>query len=733
MAGGHAGKILVLNMTNGTSSTLNTSDYADKFVGGRLMGNAVFWDLVSKDYITDMAGKTGHEPENVLCITSGPLQGTLAPNGGRCEIVGIAPEGYPRPVFSRSNAGGRFSAMLKFAGYDIIAITGKAESPVWVNIVDDKVTFEDAEGVWGLDCYEAQEEIYRRVRAGTKFGAWQVTGYRPDEEYSSQIPAVITCGPAGENLVKLACLIHDGGKGFGQGGFGGVFGSKNLKAISVLGSGSVDVADPEKLLATRLWYKAYSPAGGSGGRYNTYPWSSNHFGRALNCFACDRGCWMQPDNPVGPRMASGSGCVEGYYNNNQTFDKASWMGNILGYETDFGRFAVNYSPDPDGNWLENGGFKNATLLDPNGADHVRPASYMNRYGLNAYTMGTGGLAWLHSLYKRGLLGPGKAINTDLDFSRMGEPDLAVELLRRIAYREEIGDDLAEGMTRAAEKWGVLEEDLASGVLPAIYNIGESHWGIYVDWAYASLFADNRDINFHSTSTVLGNSESRPIEWRAQRAGEVMWPWDPDPTVCDRSPDGVYSLGMARCVSWMVRYSAFYRDSAMMCCWNMGPVFFSNLTEDGYGLNPRYEEDFLNSITGRDISYPEGLGTYGRRSLNLQRAISVLGGKHRDEDYFPPYPPYTSYVYTEGQPYLQNNKFGGHTPSTSPWYHPEDGTWTMEQSGFALDRDRMDDFKSIFYDLEGWDTTTGGPTRATLEGLDLGYVADELASRGKLGA
>ncbi len=700
MTAGYAGKILRLDLTSKNADTVPTEKY-QQWIGGLGIGIAVFWDEVDKDYITDTHDISGFEPENVLCIMSGPLQGTLAPNGGRCEICGISPEAYPRPQFSRGNMGGTFTPMLKFAGYDGIVIKGAADEPVWVNIQDDKVTFEDANHLWGLDTYETQEEIWREV-GSNGYKDWLQTGTSRDAGRTTQRPSVITMGPAGERLARNASLIHEGGRAVGQGGFGGVFGSKNLKAVSVLGTGSVPIARPNDLLESRLWYKQYSNVGRPGSAYSN--WGTENFGRALNCYGCDRGCGQNPDTEIS--MGVQNICVDCYFN----------------YAEDRAR--------NDGNATE------ATVV---------PTTYLQRWGVNAYELATGmalhssaytqeikgGVSWLHSLYNRGILGPGKQVECDLDFSQVGTKEFAMELLRRIAYREEIGDDLAEGITRAAAKWGVLEEDLASGLLPQIYWLGEVHWGVQVWWAYASLF-QVRDCNRHFLSEILrGGTVERPTatpaEVRAQRLAELVPPYDP--TAANLSEEGVYSEGMAHLVAWAQRYSKMYCDSAMMCDWNM-PLWFNADTPDGKGLSPEYETRFFNDVTGMDISYEDGL-EIGRKIWNFERAILVMHGRHRDEEYFPPFPPYTSYVYIDEEPYLQAIKAGG-TPSYLHIVY-RDGEWSDENCWFALDKDKMDEFKTKYYTLEGWDTATGWPSRETLEGSGLGFVADELEARGKLPA
>jgi aldehyde:ferredoxin oxidoreductase len=158
-----------------------------------------------------------------------PFSGVVVPSAaGRCEVQGIGPQSYPVEWFTRSNFGGRFSSQLKYAGWDGIAIEGTisaADDPVWINIINDKVTIENAPSLWGLDTVETQEEMWRRVTSGLRFGEWLALG----ANYTTQKPAVLCIGPSGERQARIAALIHDAG------------------------TGAVKVANPKALIDTRLW------------------------------------------------------------------------------------------------------------------------------------------------------------------------------------------------------------------------------------------------------------------------------------------------------------------------------------------------------------------------------------------------------------------------------------------------------------------------------------------------
>src|SRR5512144_2904700 len=152
MANGYTGQILRLDLTKQTSSIIETKQY-EEWRGANGIGTAIFWDLCRNPAIP------GSDPRNVLVLMTSPLAGTLAPSTGRTEIVGIGLQAYPIDWFTRSNLGGRFAVMLKNAGWDGIVIEGKANALCWVKIVNDKVSFEDAKPLKGLDCWETQMDI----------------------------------------------------------------------------------------------------------------------------------------------------------------------------------------------------------------------------------------------------------------------------------------------------------------------------------------------------------------------------------------------------------------------------------------------------------------------------------------------------------------------------------------------------------------------------------------------
>ncbi len=220
MPSGWMGKILDVDLTAGKISTRDTMAYAGDYIGGRAMAGRIAWDEIP-------AGVDAYDPENRIIIATGPLTGTLAPTSGRTVMTSLSPRVYPRPWYTHSTLGGWFGPELKYAGFDAIVIHGRADSPVYLEIRDGEARLVDATDLWGLDARETQLTLKGRMSPQTQ---------------------VLTIGPAGENLVRFATVQHAEENAAGHSGFGAVWGSKNLKAITVRGTGGVSVANPEALL-----------------------------------------------------------------------------------------------------------------------------------------------------------------------------------------------------------------------------------------------------------------------------------------------------------------------------------------------------------------------------------------------------------------------------------------------------------------------------------------------------
>ena len=698
---GYAGKILRVNLTDRKVTTIPTADY-EQWVGGHGMGSAIFFDLV-KDKTID-----GFNPANVVTLMTSPLSGTLVPAGAaRTEVQGIGVQSYPIGWFTRSNFGGRFSTMLKCAGWDGIVLEGKADKPVWIDVRNSNVQISDCSllSLWGTDTWECQKRIWKYVAGSRTYGDWiRVGGEEGDK--TTQRPAVLATGPAGENLSRMACLIHDAGNGSGQGGFGAVWGSKNLKAISVVGTGGIDVNDPKALLEARLWQK------------RNYAFDLDNLKEGL--------MWAGFASPPVPGTLWGRPSGSCYPTEGQRPQACvgCHSGCRARYESGLGNEAMCY----------------ATMFycDAKSLDIQRRATdLLNKYGLNAHEM-IYGTVYLRDLDRLGVLGPGKEIDCPLDFNGYGDFEFVEQLVKMIAYRNDgrgnesrCGDDLAEGFVRAAEKWGRLDgdsSDLKTGLLPFPY------WGIPVhrdprhrlEWGYGTILGD-RDINEHCFDMLHSNSASGPLNGRksqkmAKEAVRIyvdkMVPFQDDELMLDYSTQNMYSEHIAKLVSWHRYYTRFWKQSALFCDAHW-PDFINIYAPKKIGSTGRAEPKFFKAVTGKDFSFLDGI-ELGRKIWNLDHAVWTLQGRHRDMVHF------ADFIYDKTRTYR-----GMDIRHFSPGR--KNGKWQyIDSFGRYLDRKKFEEFKTRFYKLQGWDAATGYPAGKTLESMGLKYVADELDKCGKLG-
>lgn len=675
---GYAEKILWVNLTTGDISTINTSDYLE-WGGGHGFGSAIFWDRI-EDITMD-----AYDPRNIVSLMTGPLSGTIAPSiGPRTEVQGISPYAFSpeedKPVqwFSRSGFGGRWATMLKNAGWNGVAVTGKASSPVWINIINDNVTIEDAEGIWGLTTWEAQQEIWRRVKGNPK--ALNEQWFKLGDGYTTQNPAVTTCGPAGENLARNGSLVHDGGYGAGWNGFGGVFGSKNLKAISVWGSGSVEVADPQGLMDQRMWIR----------EFHTY----------------------DVDNPPGPQSSRPSGGYQ--WEHNRTVGCENCMRVCVGrtYST-WGKI--------DGRCHESYWYSDANSHE----EQCKATDLLQMMGINATDIsGKKNQRYLLNLYRLGILGNGPEFEVNADpvpMDQYGTLLWARALMEAIATRTSgFGDDLAEGVVRASYRWGRSAGDLDSGLIASPAWGGMQHWTLPdVSWAYGHLMGE-RDKNTHT----FGFSGQIPLERNLELWTDHMLP-SGDPFMLDYSwgelGNGIYSEGCAKRVAWDRHYGIFWMQSAGACCFRMFNQA-NTLAPDFEGFSPQNELVSWNTVTGQNMTWEQSL-EIGRKITNLDRSINVLRGREAVNEHF------SGYFYRDRGERTSDEATG----TQFPWYDYSTSTWNRQRMReMYLNRDGVDAWKAHYYAVEGWNPTNGWPTRATLGSLGLGNVADTLAAANKLG-
>jgi len=225
---GYMGKILKVDLTAKTLKAEPTSEeIARKYLGGK--GYSVY--LLYR-YLREYE-KQGLSPkdidalgsENVLIFSTGPGTGVPGfPSSGRYHVMAL--KSPLTGSIGSANSGGEFGPFLKFSGFDAVVIEGASDSPVYLAILNGKAEIRDASSLWGKNVFDTCRLLKERV--------------------GDRNTSVACIGPAGENLVYMACIVNDEHRAAGRTGLGAVMGSKKLKAIVVSGDEKVPVADPER-------------------------------------------------------------------------------------------------------------------------------------------------------------------------------------------------------------------------------------------------------------------------------------------------------------------------------------------------------------------------------------------------------------------------------------------------------------------------------------------------------
>jgi len=591
----------------------------------------------------------------MLFIMVGPLTGTLASGAGRVEVLGIAPQQRPS-IFSRSGMGGHWGAELKYAGFDGVIVQGKADKPVYVWIENGKVEICDATDLWGMGTFGTT-----RVLRGL---------HGPQTR-------VISCGQAGERLSRIAVIQTETGNAAGQGGYGGVMGSKNLKAIAVRGTQGVKIARPQEFLDLCL------NASREGQRAGPTRFSRN-FAKRMAERAKKAG--------VTYRLRKCGFCLTPCAHPIVEHAKAE---NGVGVPS-VARHCWGY------------------MGASSKVDAVARAM-TNDYGLNGWDISFGIIPWLQLCKQHGLIDkidgisipvPEKPIEYMKDAAHY-DSDFIHMLVHKIAFREDaLGDALAEGTCYAAQ---TLFDGDGIPFLDHIYprHAGQTehwggHWGpggrVYWPWWLPPILqwcVDTRDPANDSTHQWTEHAlhyftEHGPNSgpFTLEKVRNVCEKVYGNPDVCD--PAFTYDPPEAKAIPaiWHSHHGMIV-DSLILCDYENTRVF-SMLSEDGTA-DTTMMSNMLSAGTGYDVSEME-LNRAGERIWNQLRAIDVRNfGRNRIVD----------------ESTLDGFMYPG------------------KDDGVMLDRAKFLTLLDKYYELSGWDVQSGAPMRAKLEELDLGDVADAL--------
>ncbi|TGE35372.1 aldehyde:ferredoxin oxidoreductase [Desulfosporosinus fructosivorans] len=396
---GYAGKIAKINLSSGIVEDYPVSDQdRELFLGGKTLAAKIIYDSFKSKV-------EAFSEENILVITTAPLTSSTSPCSSRFNVSTISPL---TGLLVSSNCGGSFGLHLRRAGYDGLIIGGISKDKVYLDVTDEKITIKNADHLWGKNTGEVQELL-----GGKNIGKFVI-------------------GIAGENMVRYAAVIS-GERAAGRGGVGAVFGFKNLKGVVASGKESIETFDKEDFKKNNLnWIKALKthiltgeqlPKLGSAAlvsmmNYRNLLATKNYSRGSYDDFEKINGETLRQDH-----LIKNKGCVT--------------------CPIQCGRVVKAYGKEVKGPELETLGLLGSNLLNNDMQSILNLNHLCDEYGLDTITFGSC-VGFAMELNEKGLWKNG------LSF---GECSPLEELVKKVATRQGIGDDLAEGTKRISEKYG----------------------------------------------------------------------------------------------------------------------------------------------------------------------------------------------------------------------------------------------------------------------------------------
>jgi len=619
MVNGYTGNVLRVNLSNEKISIESLDEiFCRRYIGGE--GFVAFYLLKEIRAGIDPLG-----PENKLIFATGPLTGFAIPGTGRNSV------GTKSPLtggFGEAEVGGYWGAELKHAGFDVIIVEGKAKNPVYLWIHDGEAEIRDANHLWGKITGEAQDIIQK--------------------ELGDNLIRIAQIGPGGERLVRYACIINDLRNAAGRTGMGAVMGSKKLKAIAVRGNQKQEVADKEKL---RVLLKLFNE--------NIQQKNAGYFEFGTG------GDYMEESASSG--NLSFRNFRDGGFTNAKALEPRT-IKETLGLEKD-GCYAcpirckkVIKIGDPWNVDSIYGGPEYETLgaLGSNcGVDNVaavcKANEICNKYSLDTISTGIS-IGFAMECYENGILTDNDTDGIKLNF---GNSEAMVQMVEMIGKREGLGDILAEGVKRAADKIKNGSEKFAMHVKGVEIPMHEPRLkqGLGLGYALSPTGAEhmtNLDDYTVAHSRVMGYHGTLGI----------LEPLELD----DLGPKKV------RAVVYYTNWR--YVFNALLMC---------------YFIFWRYNHiiEIVQAVTGWNTSLWE-LMKAGERISTMARVFNNREGLNENDDWLPErfFKPHTSGVLIETK----------------------------------IDPDKLKNAINTYYTMMGWEGN-GIPTRSRLEELDIDWVVN----------
>jgi aldehyde:ferredoxin oxidoreductase len=558
--GGYSGKVLRINLSDQTSKVEELPvEMARDFIGGAGFAIKYLFDELSPG--TDPLG-----PDNKLVFAPGPFSGTTVPCASRMAVAAKSPLTNAMGV---ALTGGYFPVEVKFAGYDAFIIEGKAEKPIYVWIKDGDVKFRSAAKAWGTKTGDCQQII--------------------KNELADQNVRIACIGPAGENLSKISCIVNER-RAAGRKGLGAVMGAKNLKAIAVRGTGGVAIASDDKFKTAR---------DGMAQSMKESPILYSQFSNLGTPMVVDHLCEM---GIFPAKNYSATGEFTPAVEIGVAAQERLKVGSEHCYQCPVGCTQLKLARDglyagalgePEFETLYSLG--GVTGVD-NAEAIVAADRLCDELGLDTISGGvTVGFAM--ELYEKGILGKDQTGGMELNF---GNHQAMLALLQMMAFREGLGETLADGVKAAADRIGGDARKYAMHVkgleLPGYDVRGAKAHGLNYATSYTG--ADhNRGYAFQEIFGI-------PIPWEVdrfstERKGELT--------------------------KWNQDIRAVACDCATMCAFLLDMAVPANASQNTSAL--------MEAVTGLTCT-PEDVVKVGERVNNLARAFNVREGFTRSDDTLP---------------------------------------------------------------------------------------------------
>jgi aldehyde:ferredoxin oxidoreductase len=562
MMGGNWGKVLKVDLTSGTTEELQLEEklYRD-FLGGS--GLAAKWFFDNEGWKVEPLS-----PENPLMIMNGPLSGTSLPGVSRLEICARSPL---TGIWGEASMGGHFAPQLKRTGYDGIIVVGASEKPVYLYVTDEKVEIKDASHLWGKDTYDTEDLLV--------------------EEAGDKRAQVISIGPAGENLVKYACVMNDRGSTAGRCGMGAVMGSKKLKAVVARGNKKVPVADEAGFKEARekmgelLKFSLVAD-----GLHNFGSNVHMEYGMAIGDVPTKN--WQVAYWAQGPGELGGTAVAESILTKNHScFACPISCKRIV--EVKSGPFAMEEGP---GSEYEAAAALGTLHSMDNREANNKANELCNRLGMDVISCGST-LAYATEAFEKGMI-----TESDTGGMKLGwnQPQTLLDLIQKTALREGIGDDLAGGVRAMSEKYGGKEFAIHVKGLECPMHDPRALWAMALTYATSIRGACHcADANLYVELGILelkemGTKRTWPYKAKGKAAQTIAG-----------QKKGVIA------------------NSAVICeyAWNAAGGHMAEMVM------------MLKATTGFDYGFDEMLEV-GDRIWFIKRALGNLMGATRDDDQLP---------------------------------------------------------------------------------------------------